>query len=90
MLLAGAAALAMWVNVRLPRLAPPSSRGTVTWFAAAVVSPALPRPAISVLGSRNEIAAALTLIVLTNGVCLMLSFACFVRWASGRVEALSR
>jgi hypothetical protein len=74
------AAVALWVVVRFPALAPRTAVGVVGWLAAAVTLTLAARPVFVLIGPVAGPLPALVLVELGSGVCMMLSVAWTTRW----------
>ena len=79
-LVAAVAAIALWVVVRYPALAPRSVFGLTGWLAAAVTLTLAARPAFAALGPIAGQVAALVVVEVTSGVCMMLAVAWTTLW----------
>ena len=79
-LIAAVAAIALWVVVRFPALAPRTAVGVMGWLATALSLTVAARPTFAVLGSIAGPIAALVVVELASGVCLMLSVAWTTIW----------
>ena len=89
-LFAGAAAIALWVVVRVPRLAPQTGRGVTAWLVAAGVAAASTPPGIMLVGSVGGRIAAAMLVALPSGICIMLAVARMMLWDIRTVVPYSR
>jgi hypothetical protein len=79
-LVAAVAAIALWVVVRYPNLAPRSAVGVSGWLTAAVALTIAARPAFGLLGPIAGQVAALVVVEVTSGVCMMLAVAWTTIW----------
>jgi len=79
-LVAAVAAIALWVVVRFPALAPRSVVGLTGWLAAAMALTVSARPAFALLGPVAGQVAALVFVEVTSGVCMMLAVAWTTLW----------
>jgi hypothetical protein len=79
-LIAAVAAIALWVVVRFPRLAPRTAVGVFGWLASAVALTLVARPAFAVVGPITGPIAALVVVELASGVCMMLAVAWTTIW----------
>jgi hypothetical protein len=79
-LIAAGAAIAYWVVVRFPAIAPRTAVGVTTWLAAAIALTLAARPAFSALGPIAGQIAALVIVEITSGVCMMLAVAWTTLW----------
>jgi hypothetical protein len=89
-LFAGAAAIALWIVVRFPQLAPQSGRGVTAWLVAASGAFVSTPPGIMLVGSIGGRIAAAMLVALPSGVCIMLSVAWMMLWVIRAVVPHSR
>ena len=80
MLIAAVAAIALWVVVRFPALAPRTALGVIAWVASALVLTLSARPAFVLLGSVAGPIPALVIIEIASGVCMMLAVAWTTLW----------
>lgn len=79
-LVAAVAAIAYWVVVRFPALQPRTVVGVTGWLAGAVGLTFAARPTFGVLGSIAGPIAALVVVELASGVCMMLAVAWTTLW----------
>ena len=79
-LIAAVAAIAYWVVVRFPAIAPRTAVGVSTWLAAAVGLTLAARPTFTALGSIAGPIAALVVVETASGVCMMLAVAWTTLW----------
>ena len=79
-LVAAVAAIAYWVVVRFPALQPRTAVGVTSWLSAAVVLTLAARPTFGVLGSVAGPVAALVIVEVASGVCMMLAVAWTTLW----------
>jgi hypothetical protein len=79
-LIAAVAAIALWVVVRFPTLAPRSVVGLTAWLGAAIALTVAAKPTFAVLGPIAGQLAALVIVEITSGVCLMLAVAWTTMW----------
>jgi hypothetical protein len=79
-LVAAVAAIALWVVVRFPALAPRTAFGVTGWVAAAVALTIAARPTFALLGTIAGPVAALVVVELASGVCMMLAVAWTTLW----------
>jgi hypothetical protein len=79
-LIAAVAAIAYWVVVRFPALAPRTAVGVTGWLTAAVGLTFAARPAFAVLGPLAGPVAALVVVEVASGVCMMLAVAWTTLW----------
>jgi len=79
-LVAAVAAIALWVVVRYPALAPRSVFGLTGWLASAVTLTFAARPTFVLLGPIAGQVAALVVVEVTSGVCVMLAVAWTTLW----------
>jgi hypothetical protein len=79
-LIAAIAAIALWVVVRFPALAPRSVFGLTGWLAAAMGLTLAARPTFALLGPIAGQVAALVFVEVTSGVCMMLAVAWTTLW----------
>lgn len=79
-LIAAVAAIALWVVVRFPALAPRTALGVTGWVASALVLTLTARPAFAVLGAIAGPIPALVVVELASGVCMMLAVAWTTLW----------
>jgi len=86
-LVAAVAAIALWVVARYPTLAPRSVFGLTGWLAAAVTLTLAARPAFALLDPIAGQVAALVLVELTSGVCMMLAVAWTTLWVMRSLAA---
>ena len=86
-LVAAVAAIALWVVVRYPALAPRSVLGLTGWLAAAVTLTLAARPTFMLLGPIAGHVAALVVVEVTSGVCTMLAVAWTSLWVMRSLAA---
>ena len=86
-LVAAVAAIALWVVVRYPALAPRSVSGLSGWLAAAVTLTLAARPTFVLLGPIAGRVAALVVVEVTSGVCMMLAVAWTTLWVMRSLAA---
>jgi len=79
-LVAAIAAIALWVVVRFPALAPRSVFGLTGWLAAALALTVSARATFALLGPIAGKVAALVVVEVTSGVCMMLAAAWTTMW----------
>jgi len=79
-LIAAVAAIALWVAIRFPALAPRTAVGVSGWLAASVGLTLAARPAFALLGDLAGPIAALVVVELASGVCMMLAVAWTTLW----------
>jgi hypothetical protein len=79
-LVAAVTAIAYWVVVRFPALAPRTAVGVSGWLAAALGLTVVARPTFAVLGSIAGPVAALVIVETASGVCMMLAVAWTTLW----------
>jgi hypothetical protein len=79
-LIAAVAAIALWVVVRFPALAPRTAAGVTGWLATAVGLTLAAKPTFALLGSVAGPVPALVVVELASGVCMMLSVAWTTLW----------
>ena len=79
-LIAAVAAIALWVVVRYPALAPRSVFGLTGWLGAAVALTISARPTFALIGPIAGRLAALVVVEVTSGVCMMLAVAWTTMW----------
>jgi hypothetical protein len=79
-LVAAVAAIAWWVVVRFPALAPRTAAGVTGWVGAAVGLTFAARPTFAVLGAITGPIAALVIVEVASGVCMMLAVAWTTLW----------
>lgn len=79
-LIAAVAAIALWVVVRYPSLAPRSVLGLTAWLAAAIALTVSARPMFALLGPIAGQVAALVFVEVTSGVCMMLAVGWTTLW----------
>lgn len=79
-LIAAVAAIALWVVVRFPALAPRTAAGVTGWIAVALGLTIAARPTFALLGSITGPIAALVVVELGSGVCMMLAVAWTTLW----------
>lgn len=80
LLIAAVAAIALWVVVRFPTLAPRTATGVTGWLATAVALTFAARPTFSLLGPIAGPVPALVVVELASGVCMMLAVAWTTLW----------
>jgi hypothetical protein len=80
MLVAAVAAIAYWVVVRFPALQPRTAVGVTGWLAGAVGLTFAARPIFALLGPIAGEVAALVVVEVTSGVCMMLAVAWTTLW----------
>ncbi len=81
------AAIALWVVVRFPTLAPRSVFGLTGWLAAATALTLSARPTFALLGPIAGRLAALVVVELASGVCMMLAVAWTTLWVMRALAA---
>ena len=86
-LVAAVAAIALWVVVRYPSLAPRSVLGLTCWLVAAMALTAAARPTFALLGPIAGQVAALVFVEVTSGVCMMLAVAWTTLWVMRALAA---
>lgn len=86
-LVAAVAAIALWVVVRYPALAPRSVFGLTGWLATAVTLTLAARPMFVLLGPIAGRVAALVVVEVTSGVCMMLAVAWTTLWVMRSLAA---
>lgn len=86
-LVAAVAAIALWVVVRYPALAPRSVFGLTGWLSAALTLTVAARPLFALLGPIAGQVAALVFVELTSGVCMMLAVAWTTLWVMRTLAA---
>jgi hypothetical protein len=74
------AAIAYWVVVRFPTLAPRTALGVTGWVGAAVGLTFAARPVFVLIGSITGSVAALVIVEVVSGVCMMLAVAWTTLW----------
>lgn len=79
-LVAAVAAIAYWVVVRYPALQPRTAVGVTGWLGAAVGFTFAARPTFTLLGSFAGPVAALVVVEVASGVCMMLAVAWTTLW----------
>jgi hypothetical protein len=79
-LVAAVAAIALWVVVRYPALAPRSATGLTGWVAAALALTVSAKPTFALLGPLAGQLVALVVVEVTSGVCMMLAVAWTTMW----------
>jgi hypothetical protein len=79
-LIAAVAAIAYWVVVRFPALAPRSAAGVTGWLGVAVGLTFAARPTFALLGPIAGQVAALVIVETASGVCMMLAVAWTTLW----------
>jgi hypothetical protein len=80
LLIAAVAAIALWVVVRFPALAPQTVVGLTGWLTSALALTFAARPAFALLGPIAGQVAALVIVELSSGVCMMLAVAWTTLW----------
>jgi len=80
LLVAAVAAIALWVVVRFPALAPRTALGVIGWLAAAVALTLAAKPTFALLGPIAGPLPALVVVELASGVCMMLAVAWTTLW----------
>ena len=80
LLIAAVAAIALWVVVRFPALAPRTAAGVFGWLGAAVALTLVAKPTFALLGGVTGPIAALVVVELASGVCMMLAVAWTTLW----------
>ena len=86
-LVAAVAAIALWVVVRYPSLAPRSVFGLTGWLVVAVTLTSAARPTFVLLGPIAGQVAALVVVEVTSGVCMMLAVAWTTLWVMRSLAA---
>jgi len=79
-LVAAVAAIAYWVVVRFPALAPKTAAGVTSWLMAALGLTFAARPTFAALGPIAGRIAALVIVETASGVCMMLAVAWTTLW----------
>lgn len=79
-LVAAVAAIAVWVVVRFPALAPRTAAGVTGWLVGAVALTFAARPTFALLGPIAGEVAALVIVEVSSGVCMMLAVAWTTLW----------
>jgi hypothetical protein len=85
-LIGAVAAIAAWVVIRFPALAPRTAAGVVGWIAASVSLTIASRPAFAFLGNLAGPVAALVIVEVGSGVCVMLAVAWTTLWVIRAAE----
>ena len=80
LLIAAVAAIALWVVARFPGLAPRTVFGLTGWLTTALALTFAARPAFTLLGPIAGQVAALVIVELSSGVCMMLAVAWTTLW----------
>jgi hypothetical protein len=80
LLIAAVAAIALWVVVRFPSLAPRTATGVTGWVIAAFSLTLAARPTFALLGPVTGPITALVVVELASGVCMMLALAWTTLW----------
>ena len=89
-LIAAVAAIALWVVVRFPSLAPGTAVGVTGWLAAAVALTIAAKPIFVLVGSIAGPIPALVSVELASGVSMMLAVAWTTRWVLQALGPASR
>ncbi len=79
-LVAAVAAIAYWVVVRFPALQPRTAFGVTGWLTTAVGLTLAARPSFALIGPLAGPVAALVIVELASGVCMMLAVAWTTLW----------
>jgi hypothetical protein len=79
-LVAAVGAIAYWVVVRYPALAPRTAVGVTCWLTAALALTVAARPTFALLGPIAGQVAALVIVEVGSGVCMMLAVAWTTLW----------
>jgi hypothetical protein len=79
-LIAAVAAIAYWVVVRFPALQPRTAVGVTGWLSTSVGLTLAARPTFGLLGSVAGPVAALVIVEVASGVCMMLAVAWTTLW----------
>lgn len=79
-LIAAVAAIALWVVVRFPALAPRTAAGVSGWLAAGIALTLVAKPTFAVLGPVTGPVPALVFVELASGICMMLAVAWTTLW----------
>lgn len=79
-LVAAVAAIAYWIVVRFPALAPQTAVGVTVWLTAAVGLTVAAPPTFAMLGAIAGPVAALVFVEVASGVCMMLAVAWTTLW----------
>jgi hypothetical protein len=79
-LIAAVGAIALWVVVRFPSLAPRSVFSLTGWLAAAIALTVAAKPTFTLLGPIAGQVAALVIVETASGVCMMLAVAWTTMW----------
>ncbi len=85
-LFAGAAAIALWIVARFPRLAPTTARGVSVGLGAAILAFVGTPPAIMVVGEIGGVIAAAMLVALPGGVCILVAIAWMMLWVIRSIQ----
>jgi hypothetical protein len=79
-LIAAVAAIALWVVVRYPSLAPRTAAGVMGWVASGVALTIAAKPSLALLRPLTGPVPALVVVELASGVCVMLALAWTTLW----------
>ena len=79
-LIAAVAAIALWVVIRFPVIAPRTAAGVAGWVASALSLTIAARPAFTLIGALAGPVAALVVVEVASGVCTMLAVAWTTLW----------
>jgi len=79
-LIAAVAAIAYWVVVRFPALAPRTAAGVTGWLGVALGLTFAARPTFALLDPIAGQVAALVIVETASGVCMMLAVAWTTMW----------
>lgn len=79
-LIVSVAAIALWIVVRFPALAPRTAAGVTAWLASGLGLTFVAKPVFGVLGPVTGPVPALVLVELASGVCIMLAVAWTTLW----------
>ena len=79
-LVVAVAAIAYWVVVRFPALQPRTTAGVAAWLATAIGFTLAARPTFALLGSVAGPIAALVIVEVASGACVMLAVVWTTLW----------
>jgi hypothetical protein len=89
-LLVGSAAIALWTAARFPGLAPRTAVGVSVWVACSFGSTFAAPVGFPVLNPLIGRTAALLIVAVSSGVCVMLTVAWASLWVMRSIEPSSR
>jgi hypothetical protein len=89
-LLVGSAAIALWIAARFPTMAPRTATGVSVWVACSFASTFAAPVGFTSLDPLVGRTAALLIVAVTSGVCVMLTVGWASIWVIRSIEPSSR